>query len=362
MNAMSLEPALLTVIAALGLVTVVLSCVTAVLLRRQARTLEDKRRSDSCYRTVVDQAGDGIFMVDAQTGRLVEGNFSFRQKRGYGADEIVGLKVEDILVETPIGIDTAAFARLTNTRSHPREIKQRCKNGQLLNVEVTVSQLQIDGRQTLCYIAHDVTERKHIELELLRNQRRLDHLAHHDSLTGLPNRLLLRSHLEQALQARGGAAGLALMLLDVDNFKVINDSCGHNAGDELLVEVARQLKKFVGPRGLVARLGGDEFVIVFSNVSGRDAAVADAEAILTMFATPLRIAGRDINTSVSIGVTLFPQDSHDLDSLLHGADLAMYKAKESGRSNVQFFQPEMNKEVRRQLTTRRDGRASEISN
>lgn len=353
MNAMSL------VIAALGLVTIALSCVTAVLLRRQSRMLEEKRRSDSCYRTVVDQAGDGIFMVDAQTGRLVEGNFSFRQKLGYAADEIVGLKVEDILVETPIGIDTAAFARLTNTRSHPREIKQRCKNGQLLNVEVTVSQLEIDGRQTLCYIAHDVTERKHIELELLRNQRRLDHLAHHDSLTGLPNRLLLRTYLEQALQARGADGGLALMLLDIDNFKIINDSCGHTAGDELLVEVARQLKKFVGPRGMVARLGGDEFVIVFSNVARRDAAVADADAILSMFTTPLRVAGRVIDASVSIGVTLFPQDSQDLDALLHSADLAMYKAKESGRNNVQFFQPEMNTQVQRQLTTRRDRRATE---
>ena len=359
MNAMSLEPELLAVIAALCLVTIVLSCVTAVLLRRQACTLEEKRRSDSCYRTVVDQAGDGIFMVDAETGRLIEGNFSFRQKLGYGADEIVGLKVEDVLVETPTGLDTGAFALLTNTRSHPREIKQRCKNGQLLNVEVTVSQLEIAGRQTLCYIAHDVTERKHIELELLRNQRRLDHLAHHDSLTGLPNRLLLRTHLKQALRVGGADGGLALMLLDLDNFKIINDSCGHKAGDELLVEVARQLKKFVGPRGLVARLGGDEFVIVFNNVAGRDAATADAEAILTLLRTPLRIAGRVIDTSVSIGVTLCSQGSRDVNSLLHNADLAMYKAKESGRNNVQFFQPGMDTQVRRQLTTRRDRRATE---
>jgi diguanylate cyclase (GGDEF)-like protein/PAS domain S-box-containing protein len=360
MDAMFLESELLTVIAALCLVTIVLSCVTAVLLRRQARTLEEKRHSDSCYRTVVDQAGDGIFMVDAETGRLIEGNFSFRRKLGYGADEIVGLKVEDILIETPVGIDTGAFARLTNTRSHPREIKQRCKNGQLLSVEVTVSQLEIEGRQTLCYIAHDVTERKHIELELLRNQRRLDHLAHHDSLTGLPNRLLLRTYLEQALQARSADGGVALMLLDLDDFKIINDSFGHNAGDELLVEVARRLKRFVGARGLVARLGGDEFVVVLSNVAGRGAATSDAEAILTMLTTPLPIAGRVIDTSVSIGVALCPQGSHDLDSLLHSADLAMYKAKESGRNNVQFFQPEMNTPLRRQLTTRRDRRATEV--
>lgn len=351
---MSLERELLIAITTLGVVTLVLSSVIAVLLRRQARILEEKRRSDSRYRTVVDQAGDGVFLVDTETGRLTEANSSLRRRLGYGADEIVELKVEDILVETPIGLDTEAFARLTNTRSSPRTIKQRCKNGQLLDVEVTVSHLEIDGRQMLCYIAHDVTERKNIELELLRNQRRVDHLAHHDALTGLPNRLLLRTHLERALQSCGVGDGLAVMLLDLDNFKIINDSFGHNVGDELLVELATQLKKLVGSRGVVARLGGDEFVVVLSNVAGPEAAASDADAILNMIATPLRVAGRVIGTSVSIGVTLCPQDAHDLDCVLRNADLAMYKAKESGRSNVQFFQPEMNAQVRHRVTMEHD--------
>jgi diguanylate cyclase (GGDEF)-like protein/PAS domain S-box-containing protein len=327
-----------------------LGSVIRVLLRRQASTLEAKRRSDSRYRTVVEQASDGIFLVDASSGRLMEANSSLRRRLGYGAEEIVGLRLEDILVEAPIGIDTATFARLTNTRSHPRALKQRCKSGKLLDVEVTVSHLEIEGRQTLCYIAHDVTERKHIELELMRNQRRLDHLAHHDSLTGLPNRLFLRTHLEQALRACGADSGLALMLLDLDNFKVINDSRGHSVGDELLVEVARQLKNCVGPRGLVARLGGDEFVVVLSHIDEPDAAASEAEAIVNMLATPQRVAGRVINTSVSIGVTLCPQDACDLDSALRNADLAMYKAKESGRGNVQFYQREMNTRARHRLT------------
>jgi PAS domain S-box-containing protein len=185
----------------------VLSSVVVMLLRRQARMREDKRRSESRYRIVVDQAGDGVCMVDAATGRLTEANSSLLRRLGYRADEILELNIGDLLVETPIGRDTAAFARLTNTRSCPRTIKQRCKNGQLLDVEVTVSHFEIDGRQMLCYIAHDVTERKNIELELLRNQRRLNHLAHHDALTGLPNRLFLRTHLEQALQAAALATG-----------------------------------------------------------------------------------------------------------------------------------------------------------
>lgn len=350
MHTLSLESILLVLITSLCVVTLTLGGAIAVLLRRQARALEEKRRSDSRYRTVIDQAGDGIFLVDAQSGRLTEANPSLRRRLGYSEDEITSLKVEDVLFETPTSLDTAAFARLSNTRSCPRSIKQRCKNGQLLDVEVTVSQLEVSGRRALCYITHDITERKNIELELLRNQRRLDHLAHHDALTGLPNRLYLRTYLEEALLACSSEAGLSVMLLDLDNFKIINDSYGHNVGDELLVEIARQLKKVFGSRGIVARLGGDEFVVALSNVSGQEAAAADADAVLKMIAAPLRVAGRVISTSVSVGVTLCPGDSKDLDSVLRSADLAMYKAKESGRSNVQFFLPEMNEQVRHRLT------------
>jgi diguanylate cyclase (GGDEF)-like protein/PAS domain S-box-containing protein len=350
MHLTSLEPAVLILIATLGVLTLVLGCATAVLLHRQARTLEEKRRSDSRYRTVVEQAGDSILLVDAETGRLTEANYSLRRRLGYSTEEIARLKLDDILVETLVESDTVSLAGIANTRSCPRTLKQRCKNGELLDVEVTVSHLEIDGRQTLCYIAHDVTERNKIELELLRNQRRLNHLAHHDSLTGLPNRLFLRTHLEQALQAPGANDGFAMLLLDLDNFKAINDTHGHNVGDELLVEVAQQLKKLVGLRGIVARLGGDEFVIVLSNVVERDVAAAAASTILRVLTAPLSVAGRVISTSVSIGVTVHPEDARDLESILRNADLAMYKAKETGRSKVCFFQSAMKQQARRRLT------------
>ena len=347
---MPLPSGILFACAALGVLTLALGCAIVVLLRRQARTLKEKRGSDSRYRTVVEQAGDGILLVDASTGRLTEANSSLRRRLGYGAEEIVGLKLQDILIESPIDPETIPLDCATNTRSRPRTLRQRCKNGELLDVEVTVSYLEIDGRQMLCYITHDVTERNSIELELLRNQRRLDHLAHHDSLTGLPNRLFLRNYLAQAVQACGAGSGLAVLLLDLDNFKMINDSYGHNVGDELLVEVAQQLKRFVGSRGVVARLGGDEFVIVLTNVRARGEIASGADGILRVLTAPLRVAGRAISTSVSIGVTLYPEDSGELESVLRNADLAMYKAKEAGRSNVQFFQSEMTKQARRRLT------------
>src|SRR4029079_248800 len=109
---------------------------------------------------IFEQADDGILVVDAHTGRVLEANAALQRRLGYGASEIIGLAAEDILVETPAGVDTAAFRRLTNTtRSHPRTLRQRCRDGRLLDVEVTVSSLEIDGQKALCYIAHDVTER-----------------------------------------------------------------------------------------------------------------------------------------------------------------------------------------------------------
>jgi diguanylate cyclase (GGDEF)-like protein/PAS domain S-box-containing protein len=350
MNLMSLEPGTLFAFAALCVLTLVLGGANAVLYRRQARVLEEKRRSDSRYRTVVEQACDGILLVDAASGRVTEANYSVRRRLGYSAEEIVGLKLEDILVETLIDPERVALDTMTNTRSRPRTLQQRCKNGELLDVEVAVSHLEIDGRPMLCYVAHDVTERNNIELELLRNQRRLDHLANHDALTGLPNRRFLRSYLEQASHVCGGEGGFAVLLLDLDNFKAINDSYGHNVGDELLVEVAQQLKKFVGSRGIVARLGGDEFVTVLSGEVARDAVASAADALLRELTTPLRVAGRVINTSVSIGITLYPEDSSDLESVLRNADLAMYKAKEAGRHNVRFFEPDMKSQARCRLT------------
>ena len=328
-----------------------------LLVRRLARSEANRQRSEARYRTIFEQADDGILVVDAHTGRVLEANAALQRRLGYGANEIIGLAAEDILVETPPGVDTAAFHRLTNTtRSRPRTLRQRCRDGRLLDVEVTVSSLEIDGHKALCYIAHDVTERKHIELELLRNQRHLDHLAHHDSLTGLPNRLFLRNYLDEALQpyqaleSPDASTGLAVIFLDLDNFKVINDSRGHNVGDELLVEIARQLKKRVGTNGIVARLGGDEFVVVLRGISGADSVAAEAAAMLAALSSPLRVAGRVIQTSVSIGVTLCPQDARDTDSVLRHADLAMYKAKESGRNNVRFFKAEMTKHARHRLT------------
>ncbi len=340
-------------IGALLLIVIVLAAASVAFSRRLARTLADKLKIEARYRTVVEQADEGIFIIELHSGRILEANRALQRRLGYSEQELLGLRLDDILIETVPSLDTGAIERLTNTRSHVRTLKHRCKNGQLLDVEVTASQLEINGCKALCYIAHDVTARKRIQKKLLRNQRRLDYLAHHDSLTGLPNRLFLRTYLEEVIQARAAHSGIAVMFLDLDHFKDVNDARGHDIGDALLVEVARQLKGHVGERGIVVRLGGDEFVVVLRDVSDPKAAAKDAAAIREMLAGSPDVTGRATGASVSIGISLCPHDAQDVGALMRHADLAMYKAKASGRGNVQFFQDEMNTQMRRRLAMER---------
>jgi diguanylate cyclase (GGDEF)-like protein len=146
------------------------------------------------------------------------------------------------------------------------------------------------------------------------------------------------------LRTCGDQGAFAVLLIDLDNFKRINDSYGHNVGDELLVEAARRLKKFVGASGMVARLGGDEFVVVLSDVEELNKAKQAAEGIVGVLTAPMRIAGRVVTSSASIGISFCPHDANDVESALRHADLAMYEAKQAGRGNVQLYQPEMSKQ------------------
>lgn len=340
-------------VVALLLLAVALGAIIVVLKRRLARARDEKRKIEARYKTVVEQADEGIFLIDVRSGQILEANRALQRRLGYSMTELLTLKLEDILIETIPSMDTGALDLLTNTRSHVRTLKHRCKDGQLLDVEVTASQLEINGRKALCYIAHDITARKKIQKKLLRNQRRLNYLAHHDPLTSLPNRLFLRDYLEEALRERTANSGFAVMFLDLDNFKNINDARGHDIGDALLVEVAKRLRSYIGGRGIVVRLGGDEFVVVLRDITEPSAAAAEAKAIREKLAGSPHTAGRETNSSVSIGISLCPHDAQDVVSLMRHADLAMYKAKESGRGNVQFFKEEMNTQMRRRMAMER---------
>ena len=197
--------------------------------------------------------------------------------------------------------------------------------------------LYIDGRVAgLVTTYTDISERKRIEAEVR-------HLAHHDVLTGLANRSLLDGRLQQAIaDARRCGQHLAVLFIDLDRFKNINDSLGHHVGDELLVQVAERLRTEVRETDTVARLGGDEFVIALQGVGGASDAARITEGVLASLSQPYLVAGTELHATPSIGISLFPDDAEDANALLRNADTAMYHAKAVGRANYQFFTDGLN--------------------
>jgi diguanylate cyclase (GGDEF)-like protein/PAS domain S-box-containing protein len=195
----------------------------------------------------------------------------------------------------------------------------------------------------ICSICTDITERKQAEDALREQQSRLNYMAFHDALTGLPNRALFYDRLNHGLaRAKRSGGMLVAMLLDLDRFKYINDSLGHDAGDLLLKTISQRLKECVRDMDTVARLGGDEFVIVLEGIHDIDDVGYVAQKILATVARPINIVGHDISTTVSIGISVYPDDVTQADELLKNADIAMYKAKEGGKNNYQFYAEGMN--------------------
>ena len=201
----------------------------------------------------------------------------------------------------------------------------------------------------LFYDAHLQRSRAHAQL-LQRANEQLQHVATHDALTGLPNRILLADRLDQAIaQAERGGGSFALLMLDLDRFKSINDSLGHQAGDELLKEVAKRLRSGLRRVDTLARIGGDEFVIILNHIRGPQDVEPITEDLLNCVGQPMEIAAIEVQTSPSIGVSLYPRDGTDSHTLLRHADAAMYHAKKIGRNTFQFFAPEMNAFTRERL-------------
>ncbi|HEU4589341.1 MAG TPA: EAL domain-containing protein, partial [Steroidobacteraceae bacterium] len=186
--------------------------------------------------------------------------------------------------------------------------------------------------------------------QLLANQQRLDKLANHDHLTGLPNRLFLQAHLPEAI-ARCQEAGqmLAVLFLDLDRFKHINDSRGHEVGDRLLQEIAKRVRAAVRPADIVVRMGGDEFVVVLHRVNSPEEVGIAATRINEVLSAPVMIDSRALVATVSIGVSLFPRDGATMGELLKHSDTAMYQAKDLGRNNFQIFSPQMDRTLKERV-------------
>ena len=218
----------------------------------------------------------------------------------------------------------------------------------LLTCAAAVWLLANDLRKTLLRLQREI-------LRVKDSEANFTHLAQHDALTNLPNRLLVRDRMEQAIgHARRDGKRVALLFLDLDNFKTINDSLGHDAGDELLLEVARRLREAVRDIDTVSRQGGDEFLLVLADVEELAVVSALAARLQQHLAVPFDLKGMQIVSSSSIGISLFPDDGEDFDTLLKHADTAMYQAKAAGRNTYCFFDEQMNADTRERLGLEQD--------
>ena len=304
-------------------------------------------------------SGEGILITDA-AHRILSLNPAFETMSGYRAPEVIGSEIGRVALtrddasaergETaePIYVPAHLQAALASSGYWQGEVWNQRKNGETYPGWLGVSAVYEEGGQdkalNYVYIFSDMSERKSA-------QALIEFLAHHDALTGLPNRLLLRDRVEQA-QALATRAGqrVALMFLDLDRFKTINDSLGHPVGDALLKEIVERLKTCVRESDTISRQGGDEFIILLNDVRDSEAAARVADKIAQRMADPFVLAGHALNTSFSIGIALYPDDGEDFDSLLQKADTAMYHAKEAGRNAHRFFRDEMNRQAVEHLT------------
>ena len=293
--------------------------------------------------SVFDNAHEGIMITDPQ-GVIIEVNNTFTELTGYTHEEAVGHNA-DLLKS---GHHDAEFyqdmwATIRQLGHWRGEVWNRKKSGEIFVELLTISAVRNVAGVISQYVAifSDITLLK-------EHQQRLEHLAHFDPLTQLPNRMLLADRLQLAMaNAARNHALLAVCYLDLDGFKPVNDQFGHAAGDRLLVEVAQRLKLCVRGGDTVARLGGDEFVLLLSGLSDLHECDQALSRISSSLARPFNVADQEVVVSASVGVTLYPHDGSDADALLRHADQAMYVAKQAGRNRYHLFDPESDRRSRR---------------
>lgn len=289
----------------------------------------------------VEQSGSMV-MISNRDGYIEYVNSRFCEVTGYTVEEVIGQQA-DIIRSENIEQDTVdeIWKTVTAGNDWHGELHTRKKSGELFWSLMTFSAITDDKNNISHYVAviEDVSQIK-------EDQVKIEQLAYVDSLTGLANRVLLRDRLEQALKTiQRNNKKAALLYLDLDQFKRINDSLGHDVGDAVLMLVAERLRQNVRHQDTVARMGGDEFVVLLTDVDGMAGASAVARKILDSLAQPSRLLRHEIIVTPSIGITIAPDDSLNADILLKNADLAMYRAKALGRNNYQFFTEEMNARV-----------------
>lgn len=307
---------------------------------RMAESLEKSRESlrssEERYRTLFECSADGLLIADMTTRRFKYANPMICAMLGYSEEDLLKLGVENIHPQTALPEAISEFEKVVGKNLlHSRNVPCRRKDGSIFFADINATILDLDG--TLCRLGmfRDVSERK-------LDEERLKHLATHDELTGLANRTLLQDRLETAIHyAQRSGRLVGVLMLDLDRFKEINDSFGHDFGDKLLCATAQRLANIVREADTVARLGGDEFVILLAELPDAERVAKIADKILRHLAEPLRIDEREILLTASLGGSLHPRDGIDGETLIRYADMAMYQAKKGGRNRFALYNAAM---------------------
>jgi len=290
--------------------------------------------SEERYRTIVENMTDGYYEVDL-SGRFIFINDAFAATAGYRKEDVLGCNFQSFVDEEQAAQGRRIFGQVFTTGNPVKGFEWTIRNRQGWEMTLELSVILVrDAENRPCGfrgIVRDITERR-------RAEEQIRYYAYHDVLTGLPNRNLLYDRVGIALaNAARKKQGLAVMLLDLDNFKHFNDTMGHAAGDQILRGVADRLRRLIRKGDTVARIGGDEFIMIMTDVRFPGDAFNIAEKIIAIFSRPFLIDGQEVSLTVSAGVALYPRDGKDFDYLKKCADTAMYQAKEKGRNCFVVF-------------------------
>jgi len=305
------------------------------------------RESEEKYSSLFQHSNDAIFLHDLN-GTILDVNQKVLDQFQYTKSEILSLKIADLHPGEALPISKRAFKKVTENGFFNFEIDFQKKNGEIFPAEVSASIFKIGVRKVMQGIVRDITDRK-------KAIEQISFMAYHDPLTNLPNRHLLKDRLQQTLaSAKHYNRIVAILFLDLDNFKRINDTLGHDHGDKFLQNVADRLQGYIRNSDsiarleveqgdtTIARLGGDEFTILLTEIKHIKDAAKVAQRILDLFNEPFTIESHELFITTSIGISVYPDDGETVDTLLKHADTAMYHAKDQGRNNYQFYKESMN--------------------
>jgi len=306
------------------------------------RVEEELREGETLFRTLTEHALVGIDII--QDNRFSYVNPAFAEIFGYPQNELNGASPLMLLHPDDRELVAGQMSRRTSGElpTMHYEFRGKRKSGETRNIEVFSVQISLNGRPAIMATLLDITERK-------QSEERIDRLAHFDQLTGLPNRNLLNDHFKYAISlAQRSGEPLAVMFIDLDHFKDINDTLGHSIGDQILMEVAKRLKAVLREEDSLSRQGGDEYIVLLPR-SDADSAALVASKLIEAVTRPCHIEQHELIVTPSIGIAIYPHDGSNMETLSKNADTAMYRAKQEGRNDFRFYSPEMQLQSARNL-------------